>query len=202
MRAAIARLPAQPAHVPAPLPRSFYARSALVVARQLLGTILVHVVDGTRRAGMIVETEAYLGERDAASHAFKGRTARTDVMFGPPGHAYVYLIYGMHHCLNVVCARDGTAAAVLLRGLAPLEGFAAGVRTDGPGRLTRALGVTRAHNRVDLLADRLFLLPGQRIAPRLVARGPRIGVDYAGTWASKPYRFWVRGHRSVSAPRA
>jgi len=184
-----------------PLPRSFYARSALAVARDLLGAVLVHREGGTTRAGMIVETEAYLGERDLASHASKGRTARTDVMFGPPGHAYVYLIYGMHHCLNVVCEREGKAAAVLLRGIEPLAGIEPQRRTDGPGRLTRVLGVSLAHNRADLLDASLTLVAGRKIARRLVARGPRIGVDYAGAWAAKPYRFWVRGHPGVSVPR-
>jgi DNA-3-methyladenine glycosylase len=186
----------------APLPRAFYARSALLVARDLLGRVLVHEVDGERRAGRIVETEAYLGERDAASHAFAGRTARTDVMFGPPGYAYVYLIYGMHHCLNVVCDRDGKAAAVLLRGIEPLSGIAPGTRTDGPGRLARALGVSLAQNRLDLVTSPLYLAAGTRIPARALARGPRINVDYAGAWAARPYRFWVRGHRCASAPRA
>lgn len=184
-----------------PLPRAFYARSALRVARELLGAVVVHAVDGEQRRGIIVETEAYLGVRDLASHASKGRTARTDVMFGPPGHAYVYLIYGMHHCLNVVCARDGTAAAVLLRGIEPLAGIAPEARTDGPGRLTRALGISLVHNRLDLCGGRLYIAAGQRVMPRLVARSPRIGVDYAGAWAAKPYRFYVRGHEGVSAPR-
>ncbi|MEZ5963529.1 MAG: DNA-3-methyladenine glycosylase [Planctomycetota bacterium] len=184
-----------------PLPRAFFARSALVVARELLGAILVHRRGESLRCGVVVETEAYLGERDLASHASKGRTARTDVMFGPPGHAYVYLIYGMHHCMNVVCEREGTASAVLLRGLAPLRGIPPDIRTDGPGRLARALGITLAHNRLDLCAGQLTLAAGNRVAPRRVARGPRIGVDYAGAWAAKPYRFFVRGDPGVSAPR-
>jgi DNA-3-methyladenine glycosylase len=180
------------------LPRTFYGRSALVVARDLLGKMLVHDTGGRPRAGLIVETEAYLGERDLASHASRGRTARTDVMFGPPGHAYVYLIYGMHHCLNVVTGADGVASAVLLRAIAPLHGIAAGIRTDGPGRLTRALDITRAMNRADLCAGPLFLREGPAAARGVIERGPRIGVDYAGAWAAKPYRFWLGGHPCVS----
>jgi DNA-3-methyladenine glycosylase len=184
------------------LPRAFFGRSALVVARELLGKVLVHEFGGRERAGVVVETEAYLGERDLASHASRGRTARTDVMFGPPGHAYVYLIYGMHHCLNVVTGTDGVASAVLLRAIAPGAGIAAGVRTDGPGRLTKALGVSRAHDRADLCSGPLFLRNGGPPPPRAaIARGPRIGVDYAGPWADKPYRFWLRGHPNVSRPR-
>lgn len=185
--------------VPMPtLPRAFYNRPALVVARALLGQVLVCRRGGVERAGIIVETEAYLGERDLASHASKGRTARTDVMFGPPGHAYVYLIYGMHHCLNVVTGADGTASAVLLRALEPVAGIPPAFRTDGPGRLTRALEVTRADNRVDLCGTTLFLRPGAPAPRRRIARGPRIGVDYAGAWAGKPYRFWIAGHPCVS----
>ncbi len=185
-----------------PLPRAFYADTALRVARALLGMVVVHRGAGTARAGVIVETEAYLDGRDLASHAAKGRTARTDVMFGPPGHAYVYLIYGMHHCLNVVCDRNGKAAAVLLRGIAPISGIDAHARTDGPGRLTRALGVTRAHNRIDLCGDELFVVAGDAPAPKQIVRGPRVGVDYAGAWANKPYRFWIRDHAHVSRPRS
>jgi len=180
------------------LPRSFYARPALVVARALLGQVLVHETDRGTRAGIIVETEAYLGVDDLASHASRGRTARTDVMFGPPGFAYVYLIYGMHHCMNVVCDRDGKASAVLLRALQPVHGIGEDERTDGPGRLTRALGIDRGHNRVDLCGDRLYLVPGGKVSPRAVARGPRIGVDYAGAWAAKPFRFWIGGNPFVS----
>jgi DNA-3-methyladenine glycosylase len=184
------------------LPRAFYARPALQLARALLGMVLVHRSAAGERAGVIVETEAYLGTRDLASHASKGRTARTDVMFGPPGFAYVYLIYGMHHCMNIVCARDGHASAVLLRGLAPLHGIAPEQRTDGPGRLTDALGITRAHNRLDLCGDTLFLRAGTPPGSAHVARGPRIGVDYAGAWAARPYRFWIKEHPQVSRPRA
>jgi len=177
---------------------SFYARPALPVARELLGKVLVLDEGGVRKAGRIVETEAYVGEHDLACHAAKGRTARTEVLFGPPGRAYVYLIYGMYHCFNVVTEPEGVAAAVLVRGLEPLEGFPPGAATDGPGKLCRAMGLSLAHNREDLLSDRLHLLDGPRVPDRQVVRGPRVGVDYAGEWAAKPYRFWIRGNAFVS----
>lgn len=180
------------------LPRRFYDRPALAVARDLLGKVLVMDVPGDRRSARIVEVEAYVGEYDLACHAAKGRTARTEVLFGPPGHAYVYLIYGMHHCFNVVTSREGRAAAVLVRGVEPLEGFPPKVRTDGPGRLCDALGITLRNNRADLLGDQLFLLDAPRVPATRVARGPRIGVDYAGEWAGKPYRLWIRDHPHVS----
>jgi len=188
-------------HIAAPsdkLPRRFYDRPALAVARDLLGKHLVLDAPEGRRAARIVEVEAYVGEYDLACHAAKGRTARTEVLFGPPGHAYVYLIYGMHHCFNVVASREGRAAAVLVRGVEPLEGVPPKSRTDGPGRLCDALGITLAHNRLDLLGDRLFLLDAPRVPAADVARGPRIGVDYAREWAHKPYRLWIRGHPHVS----
>src|SRR4051812_6938356 len=123
---------------------SFYSRSALEVARDLLGAVLVKEQRGERRAGRIVGAEAYVGEHDLACHASKGRTPRTEVLFGPPGLAYVYLIYGMYNCFNVVTEPEGVAAAVLVRGLEPLEGIPDGVRLDGPGKLCAALGITRA----------------------------------------------------------
>lgn len=184
------------------LPAAFYARPALEVARALLGKVLVHQDGRTRRAGRIVEVEAYVGPHDLACHASKGRTARTEVLFGPPGRAYVYLIYGMYHCFNVVTDRDGYPSAVLVRGVEPLEGVPAFARTDGPGRLCRALGIDLGHNREDLEGPRVFLEPAEAVPERAVARGPRIGVDYAGAWADEPLRLWVLGHPHVSrAPR-
>lgn len=150
---------------------------------------------------MIVETEAYIGDHDLACHASRGRTPRTDVMFGPPGHAYVYFIYGMYFCLNVVTDPEGIAAAVLIRALEPLEGIRSHWETNGPGKLCRALGITKEHNRVDLRGERLFIEPGTPPPRRNIERGPRVGVDYSGVWAQKPYRFWIGGNPWVSARR-
>jgi DNA-3-methyladenine glycosylase len=184
------------------LPRTFYDRETETVARDLLGMHLAHRVDGVLRVGRIVETEAYLGTHDLAAHSSRGRTPRTEVMFGPPGHAYVYLIYGMHHCLNVVTEAEGYPAAVLIRALEPCEGIDA--PTSGPGRLCCALGVDRRHDRADLTAPPLYLAAGERPAGRAVA-GPRVGVPYAGDWALKPWRFYLRDSPWVSRrprPRA
>lgn len=181
------------------LPRTFAARAPITVARALLGQLLVHQQGRRTRVGRIVETEAYLGPHDLACHASKGRTPRTEVMFGPPGHAYVFLVYGMHHCVNVVV---GHGAAVLIRAIEPLDGFEPSARGDGPGRLTRALDITRAHDGLPLDRPPVFLAPGT--APRRIARSPRIGVDYAGVWAHKPLRFFDPDSDSVSrspAPR-
>jgi len=182
------------------LPESFYARPALTVARELLGTHLYLEEDGWRRGGRIVETEAYIGEHDLACHAAKGLTPRTEVMFGPPGRAYVYVIYGMHHCFNVVTDAAGVGAAVLIRAVEPLEGLPEDARTDGPGRLCKALGLTRAHNRLELQSPRLYLTEGTPVPEERVARGPRIGVEYAGAWAAEPFRLWVRDSEHVSRP--
>lgn len=182
-------------------PPAFFLRPALVVARDLLGQVLVRAHPGGRRAGRIVEVEAYLGPHDLAAHSSKGRTARTEVLFGRGGVAYVYLVYGMHHCVNVVTGAEGVAAAVLIRALEPLEGIAPGVRTDGPGKLCQALGITRADNRLDLRGDTLFLEPGPRVPASDLARGPRIGVAYAGAWADKPYRLWVRSKHPAPPSR-
>ncbi|MEK6606151.1 MAG: DNA-3-methyladenine glycosylase, partial [Myxococcota bacterium] len=135
----------------APLGREFYERPTLAVARDLLGCVLVHEAGGVRRAGRIVEVEAYVGQDDRACHAARGRTRRTEVMFGPPGRAYVFLVYGMHHCLNVVTEREGFPAAVLLRALEPLD-LPEGIdgSASGPGRLCRAMAVDRRMNGADL----------------------------------------------------
>ena len=177
---------------------AFYARPALPVARSLLGQILVHDTGERQLRARIVETEAYLGGHDLAAHSSGGITPRTEVMFGPAGVAYVYLIYGMHHCLNVVVSRPGVAAAVLIRGV-ELDGTDPGVRGDGPGKLCKALGITLRHNRTSLLeAGPLWIESGPTPRPSQVKRGPRIGVDYAGEWAKKPYRFWIQGSPGVS----
>lgn len=166
------------------------------VARALLGMDLVHIVRGRARVGRIVETEAYGGPDDLACHSSKGRTPRTEVMFGPPGHAYLFLVYGMHLCVNVVV---GNGAAVLIRALAPRVGLE-GVRTDGPGRLTRALGLSLALNTRPLDRQPLFIARGESVTPRHIEAGPRIGVDYAGEWAKKPFRFLDGRSSFISHP--
>jgi DNA-3-methyladenine glycosylase len=183
------------------LPLSFYNRPALTVAPDLLGKVLVHDAPGGRRSGCIVETEAYVGEHDLACHASKGHTKRTEVLFGPPGRAYVYFIYGMYYCLNVVTEPKGIAAAVLLRALEPLGGVPPRLLTNGPGKLCRAMEITLAQNREDLRGKRLFIEDAAQIPKSRIERGPRVGVEYSGPWAQRPYRFWIRGNRFVSAPR-
>jgi len=181
------------------LPRAFFARDTRAVARDLLGKVLVHLDGGVRRAARIVETEAYHGEEDRASHARFGRTPRAEVMFGKAGVAYVYLVYGMHHCANVVTGEEGFAAAVLLRAGEPLEGCLAEPR--GPGKLCRALGVRRErHDRLDLSKGVLFVEDGPRPGERIRA-SPRVGVGFAGRWARKPWRFYLEGNRWVSRAR-
>ena len=153
------------------------------VARALLGMDLVHVVRGRARVGRIVETEAYLGPHDLACHSAKGRTARTEVMFGPPGHAYLFLVYGMHLCVNVV---PGGGAAVLIRALEPGAGLE-GLRTDGPGRLTRALGLSLQHNTLPLDRPPLYLAAGPKVPPRFVGRARASGSTPRGN--GPPGRF-------------
>lgn len=191
---------------PARLPRSFYAREAPEVASDLLGHVLVRVLpDGTRAAARIVEVEAY-GPDDPASHAFRGMTRRNAVMFGPPGHLYVYFTYGMHHCMNAVAGRAGEGAAVLLRAAEPLEG-ADGMAArrgrerpldlcSGPGRLAQAFGVARGEDGLDLVAgDAMWVETGPRQEP--IAAGIRIGVHET----ARPWRFWLDGNAFVSRGR-
>jgi DNA-3-methyladenine glycosylase len=180
------------------LPRSFYNRDTTVVARELLGKHLVRVMSAGQRVGRIVEVEAYLGPHDLAAHSSRGLTERTKIMFGPPGYSYVYLIYGVHHCLNVVTEPEGRGAAVLLRALEPVAGVTG--RTCGPGLLCRAMGIDRRWNGHDLLSDDFFIAdPGAAETIRIVAR-PRIGVDYARHWARRRLRFYERGNPFVSRP--
>jgi DNA-3-methyladenine glycosylase len=193
------------------LPREFYTRSdVLEVARDLLGKkLVVPNKSGKRVAGIIVETEAYRGPEDRASHAYGGRrTNRTETMYGLGGTAYVYFVYGMYNQFNVVTNIENTPHAVLVRALEPLEGLDVIRRrragrseyewTSGPGRLCVALGIDRNLDKADLLGDRVWIEEGISISPRQIARGPRIGIDYAEQWISKPWRFWLRDNPFVS----
>lgn len=180
------------------LPRAFYERDTRAVARALLGKVLVHRDGGVRRAARIVETEAYHGPRDLASHARAGPTPRAAIMFGPPGVAYVYLVYGISHCMNVVTGPEGFPAAVLVRAGEPLEGCLHSTR--GPGNLCRALAIRRAHdNGRDLAGDDLFIEDAPPPEERIVA-APRVNVRYAGAWAEKPWRWVLEGNPWVSRP--
>jgi len=193
------------------LPREFYTRAdVLAVARDLLGKkLVVPTRSGARVAGLIVETEAYRGPEDRASHAFGGRrTQRTETMYGNGGTAYVYFIYGMYNQFNVVTNVADTPHAVLVRALEPVEGFDVIRRrrrgrseyemTSGPGRLCIAMGIDRGLDKADLLGDRGWIEEGASISPRQIARGPRIGIDYAEKWVSKPWRFWIKDNPFVS----
>ena len=180
-----------------PLGRAFYDRDPVTVARDLLGAVLVHeTATGDTIAGRIVETEAYWGEADLACHAARGRTPRTATMYGPPGHAYVYLIYGMHDMLNAVVGAEGDPSAVLIRAVAPIVGIAR--PTNGPGRVTRAFGITRSLNGADLTTGNTRIVPGD--SPQHIGVSPRIGVDYAGEWAARPWRFFDADSPHVSGP--
>ncbi len=191
------------------LKRDFYRRSTLTVARELLGQRLVRIVDGQCLSGRIVEVEAYIGEDDAACHAACGRTPRNEVMYGPPGHAYVYFIYGMHHCLNVVTEEEGFPAAVLVRAIEPLEGLEImrhhrpgkpdGELTNGPAKLCQALAINRSFNGVDLCtSETLFIEKGQRMTEEEIATSPRIGIKADELARSVPWRFYLKGNAFVS----
>lgn len=173
-----------------PLQPAFYRRDAQEVARDLLGKLLVRH-GAVPRVGRIVETEAYLGEHDLASHARFGRTGRTEVMYGTPGRSYVYLIYGIYNMLNVVCAEEGDPQAVLVRALEPVSGIS--VAVDGPGKLTRALEIDRSFNALPLNQPPLSIHHGSihqgSLEPARILVTPRIGIDYAGEWREAPLRF-------------
>ena len=177
------------------LPRAFYDRDTVTVARELLGTLLVHVCEGVQRVGRIVEVEAYLGPHDLAAHSSKGLTPRTRVMFGPPGHAYVYMIYGMHFCMNVVTEHQGHASAVLLRALEPVHHVQGATR--GPALLCKAMGIDRRMNGHDLLSDELYIGAPRTPPPIRIVPARRIGVDYAGRWAQRLLRFYIKDNPFV-----
>jgi len=180
-------------------PRSFFARNAVPVARELIGMHLVHDDGRCVRRGRIVETEAYQGPADRAAHSSRGRTRRTEVMFGPAGHAYVYFIYGFWNCLNVVTAGEGVPHAVLLRALEPVAGLTD--KTWGPGLLCRAMHVDRRMNGIDLRGDELWIERPRRAVRVALGRSTRIGVAYAGAWAQRPWRFFDRASCYVSTSR-
>jgi DNA-3-methyladenine glycosylase len=178
------------------LPRQFYMRDTLQVARELLGALLVHRTDGVNRIAKIVEVEAYVGAHDLAAHSSKGITKRTQVMFGPPGFAYVYLIYGMHHCMNVVTEPQGHGCAVLVRALEPVQNVIGNTR--GPGLLCNAMGIDRRLNAHDLESDDFFIAARNAGESFSIVRRPRIGVAYAGDWATQPLRFYIEGSEFIS----
>ncbi|HSH31889.1 MAG TPA: DNA-3-methyladenine glycosylase [Candidatus Saccharimonadales bacterium] len=189
------------------LPQEFYQRDATTVARDLLGKLLTNQTAAEVTAGQIVETEAYLGSRDPASHAFRGQTPRTAVMFGPAGRAYVYFTYGMHYCFNAVTGPEGVAEAVLIRALEPVEGInlmrqrrgQADIRQlcSGPAKLVQALGITKTDSGVDLATGPLQILDLKSYAPADIMAVPRIGIRQA---AHLPLRFLLKGNTFVSKP--
>ena len=189
------------------LDRAFFDRPTLIVARQLLGMRLVRIEQGQRLSGLITEAEAYIGESDLGCHAHVGRTPRTQVMYGPPGHAYVYFTYGMHWCLNFVTEQEGFPAAVLIRAIQPLEGLETiaarrapqppALWTNGPAKLTQALNLDRRHNGLDLCdpASELFVETGEPIPDECVTNSPRVGLNSVPEpWKSMPWRFLVQEH--------
>ncbi|MBN6187189.1 DNA-3-methyladenine glycosylase [Aneurinibacillus sp. BA2021] len=199
------------------MPRDFYRRDTLTVARELLGKHLVHMVEGVPRAGKIVETEAYIGPEDKGAHTYNGRrTQRNEVMYGPPGYAYVYLIYGMYNCVNVVTNEVEKPEAVLIRALEPVQGLTdmAEARfgrsesltsrerislSNGPGKLCQALGITRAHNGFDLCGNELFITEPSAAEEGIeIVETTRINIDYAEEAALYPWRFYIKDNPFVS----
>ena len=184
--------------MPAKLPKKFFQQPTTELAQALLGKRLVRVWRGRRLSGLIVETEAYLGVKDRAAHTWAGRTTeRVQSMYLPGGHAYVYFIYGMHYCLNVVAGKKGVPEAVLIRALEPDPSVQE--RCDGPGRLCRALRIDKALDGADLRGEIIFIeQPAKHRDKEEIGRGPRIGVSYAGDAASWPLRFFWRGNPHLS----
>jgi len=196
------------------LPREEYLRDTREVARRLLGCTLVRRHEGIRLSGRIVEAEAYLGEKDLGAHPSRGRTPRVEAMYGPPGHAYVYFVYGMYYCLNAVTQPIGEPQAVLIRALEPIEGIEVmrerrrNPRTgrvprdvdlaDGPGKLCRALAIDLGLYGADLLGDEIWIEAEEPVPDQRICAGPRIGIDYAREWAKLPLRYWICDSEYVS----
>ena len=195
--------------MPVSLERDFYERDTLEVAQDLLGKYLVHDLDERITVGKIVEVEAYIGPDDAAAHAYRGlKTARTQIMFGPGGYAYVYLIYGMYHCLNIVTGKEGCPEVVLIRALEPIAGIEIMKqrrKTDkeknlcsGPGKLCQAMGINMSHYGVDLCGSELYLTNGEPINTSQIVSTPRINIEYSGAAKDYPWRYVIKGNSFVS----
>ncbi|WP_133129720.1 DNA-3-methyladenine glycosylase [Legionella yabuuchiae] len=178
------------------LSRDFYKRDTLTVAKDLLGKYLVHNKEGIEQIGRIVEVEAYLGEHDLAAHSSKGLTNRTKVMFGPPGYAYVYMIYGLHYCFNVVTEEKGHGSAVLIRALEPIKNISQ--NTKGPALLCKALSIDKALYGHDLFSDDFYIAEPAKSASFTIISKARIGVDYAKEWAKRPLRFYIKDNPFIS----
>lgn len=178
--------------------REFYNRDTTIVAQELLGKYLIHKTDSLEQVGKIVEVEAYLGPHDLAAHSARGFTNRTKVMFGPPGYAYVYMIYGMYYCMNVVTEQEGHAAAVLLRAVEPIKNVIA--RTQGPGLLCKAMQINKQLNSHDLTSSNFYIATPPKLDAFITIKKPRVGVDYAGSWAKELLRFYIKGNPFISRP--
>lgn len=178
------------------LAHAFYDRDTVIVARELLGKYFVHVSDDVERIGKIVEVEAYLGIHDLAAHSAKGRTERTKIMFGPSGYAYVYMIYGMYYCMNVVTEREGHGSAVLLRAIEPIKNVDG--RTQGPGLLGKAMHIDRHLNGHSLVSDDLYIAAPPKDEALTIVNRPRVGVDYAKRWRRRLLRFYIKGNPFIS----
>lgn len=198
------------------LAREFYNRDSVIVARELLGKVLVHELDGQKIAAKIVEAEAYMGNEDRAAHSYGGRrTARVEVMYGNPGFSYIFIIYGMHYCFNIVTREKGNPQAVLLRAVEPLHGIEqmAQVRykkpyeqltksqrrglTNGPGKLCKALSINKNFNGLDLCGDEIYIEEGETPEFKIITT-TRVGIDYAGEAREYPWRFYIEGNEYVS----
>ncbi|EKD73195.1 MAG: hypothetical protein ACD_45C00416G0007 [uncultured bacterium] len=178
------------------LSREFYDRDTQLVAKELLGKYIVHVLNDIEYIGKIVEVEAYLGAHDLAAHSAKGLTKRTAVMFGAPGYAYVYLIYGMYHCVNVVTEKEGHGSAILLRAVEPIKNIYA--RTKGPGLLCKAMHIDMHLNAHNLLSNNFYIATPDSPTPFTIIKKPRIGVHYAQHWAKRLLRFYIKNNPFVS----
>ncbi|MBI2786713.1 MAG: DNA-3-methyladenine glycosylase [Legionella longbeachae] len=178
------------------IPKTFYERDTILVAKELLGKYLIHNHSGQEYIGKIVEVEAYLGQHDLASHSSKGLTPRTQIMFGPAGFAYIYLIYGMYYCTNVVTETEGVGSAILLRALEPIKNIKG--KTQGPGLLSKAMHIDKQLNQHDLTSDTFYIARTEEEHPFTIVERPRIGVHYAKDWAEKLLRFYIKDNAFIS----